>query len=163
AARGTTMPMMAKRPRTGCSGMAKYGVATIRARNHNTYTTQPCHVNGNPHPRPSRFAANQYRDVRSMARCSGDLTTKLSGRPPSPDRRRECDNAFALAPLAQTVHGPLQRKLESIVGRRESPGLHATPNIARPRQDRRMRHPKRSDLELGQDRGTQRNRPRRWP
>src|SRR5262249_10240883 len=33
-----------------------------------------------------------------------------------PDLRRECHNGFALAPLALTVHGPLQRKLD-ILGR----------------------------------------------
>ena len=41
----------------------------------------------------------------------GHLTSKLSGRPTRPNRRRECIISPALAPQPLTFHGPLQRKL----------------------------------------------------
>jgi hypothetical protein len=51
---------------------------------------------------------------RELARAHPDrhLTSKLSGRPTRPNRRRECQNGRAFAPQLTTVHGPLQRKLD---------------------------------------------------
>ena len=50
------------------------------------------------------------------------LTSKLSGRPTRPNRRRECTISPALAPQPLTIHGPLQRKLDGAAFYADLPG-----------------------------------------
>lgn len=97
--------MPPKNPRGSGSGGNTTAFTTTNTTNPAS-TTHPSHVNGNPHPHPYRFARNQYRRSRSMARYFSRFATRAAH--PSPNdqshfrRERDIEQLRRVA-LAQQI------------------------------------------------------------